>query len=164
VLCSCFVYLAHCLPIYTSRLSPDSPALGLVVLVQQYARLSRSGPCRVCRTPTRPALHIETQQPSADIGAPPETLTRLYDLVVPECPPRHRSADHGEVTTWKELDITQEGAKMYLEWLKDSSSVYPIPYHELVQNPYWKMLACYRVSVPTLNGAARLVEYVILQS
>jgi len=32
---SCFVYLAHCLPIYTLRLSPDSPALGLVVLVQQ---------------------------------------------------------------------------------------------------------------------------------
>jgi len=32
---SCFVYLAQCLPIYTLRLSPDSPALGLVVLVQQ---------------------------------------------------------------------------------------------------------------------------------
>jgi len=31
---SCFVYLAQCLPIYTLRLSPDSPALGLVVLVQ----------------------------------------------------------------------------------------------------------------------------------
>jgi len=72
--------------------------------------------------------------------------------------------DNREVTPWKELDITQEGAKMYLEWLKDSSNAYPMPYHELVQSPYWKMLACYRVSVPTLNGTARLVEYVILQS
>ena len=72
--------------------------------------------------------------------------------------------DNREVTSWKELDITQEGAKMYIEWLKDSPNAYPMPYHELVQSPYWKMLACYRVSVPTLNGAARLVEYVILQS
>jgi len=32
---SCFVYLAQCLPIYTLWLSPNSPALGLVVLVQQ---------------------------------------------------------------------------------------------------------------------------------
>ena len=112
-------------------------------------RLSRSRTFRVCRTPTRPALHIETQQPSTDIGAPPETLTRLHDFVVPECPPRHRSADHREVTPWKELNITQEGAKMYPEWLKGSSSAYPMPYHELVQRLYWKVLACYRVSVPT---------------
>ena len=28
---------------------------------------------------------------------------------------------------------------MYLEWLQDSSSAYPMPYHELVQSPYWKI-------------------------
>ena len=33
---SWFVYLARCLPLYTSWLSPDSPALGLVVLVQHF--------------------------------------------------------------------------------------------------------------------------------